>query len=160
MSNQYTFILEQCYHGNEPKFPWYEEKALNMVLKLRREFCIDNKGNITLRGTVKMLMDVFGLNYLEVLALAFVASRPSTADRSTFEYTALAFKLKRIRIENVFNKLCTKKLIRSLGHGVYELSNTSIRLLKQYMPSLRDIDLQCDSLLQDKWIKNHESNKN
>ena len=68
-------LLIQHYQKEKVAFERYDIESLEAMLLLRQKSCIDNKGQITDLGIARSLMGLFDLRLLDVLALAFVASK-------------------------------------------------------------------------------------
>ena len=147
-TNTVTSILIQHYQKEELTFDCYDIESLKAMLLLRQKSYIDNKGQITNQGIAKSLMTLLDLKRLDVLALAFVASKPVNASRDEFLNLSLEFNVKRKNVYNIFNRLCKTKLISNLGLAVFEVSNAGKRSLHKHMPALYRINLNRDELFK------------
>ena len=141
-------LLIQHYQKEKVAFERYDIESLEAMLLLRQKSCIDNKGQITDLGIARSLMGLFDLRLLDVLALAFVASRPVNAARSKFENLALEFSITKRSVCDVFRRLSSMELVDHCGLGVYTVSDKGARSLKVHMPKLYRIDLNRDELFK------------
>ena len=148
-------ILLQYYRREKPSWDRHDIKSIQVMSGLLQEFSVDKNGRITIRGSVKALMDILNLRYLDVLALAFVVSKRVSASRDEFELLAWEFNIKNRNVKKTFNRLCILQFTTNIGLDLFKLSSVSKLLLKQHMPLLRKINLQRDELFQYKWSKNH-----
>ena len=83
MSNSAAMsLLIQHYQKEKVTFESYDIESLKAMLQLRQKSYIDDKGQVTDLGIARSLMGLFDLRLLDVLALAYVASKPVNASRS------------------------------------------------------------------------------
>ena len=151
MSNSTAIsILIQHYQKEKVTFDRYDIESLEAMLQLRQKSYIDNKGQVTDLGIARSLMGLFDLRLLDVLALAYVASKPVNASRGEFLNLSLEFNVKKKNVYNIFNRLCKTKLISNLGLAVFEVSDTGKRSLHKHMPALYRINLNRDELFKTK----------
>ena len=152
MSNRLTdtaiSILIQHYQKEKVTFDRYDIESLEAMLLLRQKSYIDDKGQVTDLGIARSLMGLFNLRLLDVLALAYVASRPVNASRNRFEDLALAFSITKNSVYDAFRRLRSMELVDYCGLGVYIVSDKGARSLKAHMPKLSRIDRNCDELLK------------
>ena len=149
MSNSTAIsLLIQHYQKEKMTFERYDIESLEAMLLLRQKSCIDNKGQVTDLGIARSLMELFDLRLLDVLALAFVASKPVNASRSQFEDLAWEFSITKRSVCDVFRRLSSMELVDHCGLGVYIASDKGARSLKIHMPKLYRIDLNRDELFK------------
>ena len=148
MSNTPESVLLQYYEGKKLALDWHNLNDLRTMTMLIEKSYIDNNGQITLSGIVRMFMDIFNIQYLDVLALAFVASKPVNASRSQFADLAWEFNITKKSVQSMFNRLCNTKMINNLGLAVFAVSNPGKQALKKHMSSLYRIDRQRDELFK------------
>ena len=141
-------LLIQHYQKEKVAFERYDIESLEAMLQLRQKSYIDDKGQITDLGIARSLMGLFDLRLLDVLALAFVASKPVNASRSQFVDLAWEFNVKRKNVYDVFRRLSSMELVDHCGLGVYTVSDKGARSLKAHMPKLYRIDLNRDELFK------------
>ena len=149
MSNSTAIsILIQHYQKEKVTFERYDIESLEAMLLLRQKSYIDDKGQVTDLGIARSLMELFDLRLLDVLALAFVASKPVNASRSQFVDLAWEFNVKRKNVYDAFRRLRSMELVDHCGLGVYIVSDKGARSLKIHMPKLYRIDLNRDELFK------------
>ena len=149
MSNSTAIsILIQHYQKEKVTFERYDIESLEAMLLLRQKSCIDNKGQVTDLGIARSLMELFDLRLLDVLALAFVASKPVNASRNQFEDLAWEFSITKKSVCDAFRRLRSMELVDHCGLGVYIVSDKGARSLKIHMPKLYRIDLNRDELFK------------
>ena len=148
MSNTPESVLLQYYEGKKLALDWHNLNDLRTMTMLIEKSYIDNNGQITLPGTVRVFMNIFNIQYLDVLALAFVASKPVNASRNQFADLAWEFNITKKSVQSMFNRLCNTKTINNLGLAVFAVSNTGKQELKKHMESLYRIDRQRDELFK------------
>ena len=141
-------LLIQHYQKEKVAFERYDIESLEAMLQLRQKSYIDDKGQITDLGIARSLMGLFDLRLLDVLALAFVASKPVNASRSQFVDLAWEFNVKRKNVYDVFRRLSSMELVDHCGLGVFKVSDKGARSLKAHMPKLYRIDLNRDELFK------------
>ena len=157
MSNSATStaisLLIQHYQKEKLTFDCYDIESLKAMLLLRQESYIDDKGQITDLGIARSLMELFDLKFLDVLALAYIATKPVNASRDLFVDLAWEFHITKNSVYGIFNRLCSTKLIDNLTLGVFKLSNTGTRSLNKHMQALHGINLNRDELFKKRNIK-------
>ena len=151
MSNSAAMsLLIQHYQKEELTFERYDIESLKAMLQLRQKSCIDDKGQVTDLGIARSLMGLFDLRLLDVLALAYVASKPVNASRNQFVDLAWEFSITKKSVYDVFRRLSSTELVDHCGLGVYIVSDKGARSLKAHMPKLYRIDLNRDELFKTK----------
>ena len=151
MSNSAAMsLLIQHYQKEKVTFERYDIESLKAMLQLRQKSCIDDKGQVTDLGIARSLMGLFDLRLLDVLALAYVASKPVNASRNQFVDLAWEFSITKKSVYDVFRRLSSTELVDHCGLGVYIVSDKGARSLKAHMPKLYRIDLNRDELFKTK----------
>ena len=141
-------LLIQHYQKEKVAFERYDIESLEAMLQLRQKSYIDDKGQITDLGIARSLMGLFDLRLLDVLALAFVASKPVNASRSQFVDLAWEFSITKNSVYDAFRRLSSMELVDNCGLGVFKVSDAGARSLKAHMPKLYRIDLNRDELFK------------
>ena len=150
MTDKYASALLKYLKGKKPALDPHDVQFLQAKVGVRRKSFIDSDGQITPLGVVKILSKVLMIRFLDVLALAFVASASATAARETYEEAALEFDVEKPSIQKAFGNLVKKKLIIRCGPGVYKLSGIGDSILESYKPVLYQINWQRDDLLKNR----------
>ena len=149
MSNSTAIsILIQHYQKEKVTFDRYDIESLEAMLQLRQKSYIDNKGQVTDLGIARSLMGLFDLRLLDVLALAYVASKPVNASRNQFADLAWEFSITKKSVDDAFRRLRSMELVDHCGLRVYIVSDKGARSLKVHMPKLYRIDLNRDELFK------------
>ena len=141
-------LLIQHYQKEKVTFDRYDIESLEAMLQLRQKSYIDDKGQVTDLGIARSLMGLFNLRLLDVLALAYVASKPVNASRSRFEDLAWGFSITKRSVCEAFRRLSSMKLVDHCGLGVFIVSDKGARSLKAHMPKLSRIDRNRDELFK------------
>ena len=149
MSNSAAMsLLIQHYQKEKVTFESYDIESLKAMLQLRQKSYIDDKGQVTDLGIARSLMGLFDLRLLDVLALAYVASKPVNASRSLFVDLAWEFSITKKSVYDVFRRLSSTELVDHCGLEVFKVSDKGARSLKVHMPKLYRIDLNRDELFK------------
>ena len=122
------------------------------MLYVREEQLVNDDGRITPRGAVEAFMKMWEIRRLDVLALAFVLSKPVCASLTEFTYVALEFGIKEKAVKNAFSRLMAKRFIKRCYKTVYSLSDTGQFSVKTYLPILQEINLRRDDLFKKRCI--------
>ena len=130
---------------------WIASKPTKNHFKKRNTYqksYIDDKGQVTDLGIARSLMGLFDLRLLDVLALAYVASKPVNASRNQFVDLAWEFSITKKSVCDAFRRLSSMELVDNCGLGVFKVSDAGTRSLKAHMPKLSRIDLNRDELFK------------
>ena len=146
-STAISLLIQHC-QKEKVTFDRYDVESLEAMLQLRQKSYVDEQGQVTDLGIARSLMGLFDLRLLDVLALAYVASKPVNASKSQFEDLAWEFSITKRSVCDVFRRLSSMDLVDHCGLGVYTVSDKGARSLKAHMPKLFRIDLNRDELFK------------
>lgn len=152
MNEKCASFLISCCQGKKPTFDYFDIESLDAMSKLRKKSLIDSEGQITLQGAVLILMKMLNLRRLDVLALAYIVSRPKQVSINDFMLVALQFDFSDKDIQNSFGRLYAKEFITSRSHTIYALNEATKISIKSYVSLLYDINTHRDELFPRKAI--------
>lgn len=121
-------------------------EQLEAWLALRQKGMVNDTGCITTMGAVTAFSVIFELKTLDVMALAFVASRPITSSRQEFEWIGMEFKIKEGRIGKAFGSLRKKGLIKKVSGSVHKMNEKGFNELQ--LKALKRINRDRDSIFK------------
>ena len=144
MRKKYASLLISFCHDGPLLKTNYGVQHLELLLNLRKKSYIDDNGMVTEQGFVKSLMDEFDIRIFDILALAYIASKPVHAARDDFLNVSLEYHRNDTDVKRVFNKLVKRKLISRQGPAVYAIHESKKAYLEPYMKFLLNINQNRD----------------